>query len=151
MTQTPTNVLDRYIALWKLLLDSDNAFADYSEDNQPFEVAEMPAVVVRVGPVIETVRQGRAHFLMTREYRHLLHVARTEEDIANPDTSALRAVEPYLLSVPLFFLDRPRLELSGTGLVVSSTLPADDGIPRIVREGAVYRGAVFTSQVTTRH
>lgn len=152
MSATPTQIKNRLVTLAAGIDGIQAAYDDWPEDQHPFGAQDLPCVIVQVGPATVT-RISRARFNMTREFRLLLLVDRTEEDIAHPDTSALEAVEPYLLSVPAYFADKPRLEdASGNGLgVISITLPGDNGMPRIVRNAAIYRGAVFTMTVTTSH
>lgn len=153
MGATVTQVKNRIATLVANISGITTVQDDWPEDSQPFAPSELPCLIVQAGPVVNSGRISHARFSITREYRILLLVERIEEDIADPDTSALEAVEPYLLSVPAYFAQRPRLEdaTNNTGLVFDSSLPTDNGTPRIVREGAVYRGAVFTMTVTTRH
>lgn len=145
---TIAQVRARLVSIAALIPNIKTALSDYPMDNQPFEVAEMPVIVVRVGQAANS-RLDANGFAMLRTYQLILHAARALDDISNPSTTEMQAVEPFLSSVPLHFLARPRLELNDAGLVVSTTLPQDAGLQRIVRESAVYWGAVFTMQIQT--
>lgn len=145
-----SDIRARLVTLCGQITGITNAYADYPEDNQPFAPAELPVMVVRVGPATNTRLDGGG-FRMLRTYQLLLHAARIIEDNAHPSTDEMQAVEPFLVDVPLFFLSRPLLENNDSGLALSTVLPGDGGLQRIVREGAVYWGAVFTLQVQTIH
>jgi hypothetical protein len=153
MSATPSQIKDRIALMCAAVTGITTVVDDWPEDTQPFNPVELPCIIVQVGPVTSNERVNHARFRMVRDYRILILVGRTENDTVDPDTSALEAVEPFLLSIPAYFAQRPRLEHPSTSapIVMDSTLPADNGTPRIVREGAVYRGAVFTMAVITVH
>ena len=147
---TVTQIKNQIVTLCGLISGIATALDDYPEDNEPFTNAELPAIVVRVGAA--TYEKQSAHRLMvSRTYQIIVHIERITEDVQDPDTAALEAVEPFLLSVATYLSAHPRLDNDDSGLAVSTTLQGDNGPPRIVKEGADYRGTVLNLIVDTLH
>lgn len=147
---TLTAVKDRIVALCATIPDITTVLEGYPEGDVPFEDHELPVIVVQYGPAQNTRASGDS-YTSVRQWRLILHVAHTEGDIVDVNLADVEAVEPYLSSIPLFFLQRPRLELNNSGLVTQITVPSDSGNYRIQRGGALWRGAVFTFSITTNH
>jgi len=103
-------------------------------------------------------RQANAHMIQERNYDLVVLVTRANGD-PFPDSAAIAAVEPFILSVPQYFMSHRLLN--------TSTLPPMDGIiqtelttdqfgPGIInhpykRGSAQHWGAVFNLIVTSKH
>lgn len=147
---TPTQVKERLMALAVQVSGIVTVADDWPEDNEPFTAAELPALIVVVRGAVNT-RINLHKYQSTRTFELHLPVARIADDVKNPDTAALEAVEPFLLSIPAFFAARPRLENGDSGLSYASSIPQDLPARKIVREGAEYTGVIFTMTVDTLH
>lgn len=142
---TLSEIKDRIVTLCGQVSGIVTALDDYPEDNEPFVASELPAIVVRVGPA--TYAAQSAHRLMvTRQFQLILHVAHIGDDVQDPDTDALEAVEPYLARIATYFGQHPRLHLPGTdnGLVVRSAMGGDGGIGGFNINSARYMGSTLT-------
>ncbi len=147
---TPTEIKTRLMALAAQVSGIVTVADDWPEDNEPFAPALLPALIVVVRGATNT-RISIHKYQSTRTFEFHVPIQRITDDVKNPDTLALRAVEPFLLSIPALFAGRPRLENGDAGLALESGLPQDLPARKIVRDGAEYTGAIFTMTVDTVH
>lgn len=151
---TPAQIKDRIVTLCGQVSGIITVQDDWPESNNPFTPAQLPAIVVSIGRANNQWQSGTS-FIMSRPYYLNLVSQRIEEDSKDPDTTALETIEPFLISIPLFFCARPRLENLATGdagLALSTSLPSDTGgVGRFIRNGGNYRGTMFILTVDTRY
>lgn len=152
---TPTQVKNRVVALYALIAGITTSLDDYPEDGLAFEDAELPVAITTLGPATNTAF-SKSGFIMTRTVTTHLLVASVEGSQSFPDTSAMEAVEPFMVSVPLFFSSRQQLDDPATGLsalVRNCTLPSEQepGPGRFAYGGVDYWGLVLNMQVETLH
>lgn len=148
---TVAQIKARISALCALIPNVKTVVESYPSDEQPFELSELPAMIVRVSYRATNTRESAGAMLMTMDYVLELNVARVPGDTQTFDEAALEATEPFILSVPLFFGARRRLELNDRGLAVECGIPQLVASMRSVRNTAVYTRLFFRMAVTTRH
>lgn len=148
---TISQLKDRIVTLCAEIPGIETALDDYPENNEPFAFQELPAIVVRVGAAVH-VRQTHHQMFTTRQFGLIFHADRLNDDSQEPDTEALESIEEWLLTLMVFFNSRRRLEHNNdAGLAVDTLLSSDSAPQRIIKEGAVYIGSIFTLSVDTRH
>lgn len=81
---------------------------------------------------------------VTREYISLIYVQAFKPENATEEAEARDAARPFLLSYPLHFMKRSRLQRSDSGLddITSATVLADSGLQTASRQQTLY-SAVF--------
>lgn len=152
MSATPAQIKQRFIDLYTLVPGIVTVVGDWPQDNKPFKESELPAIVVQMGRATNT-RQSATNFIMSRPYYGVLLAARLPNDDKIPDEETLASVDPFLVSIPRFFMARPRLQLNDSGIVsdTSIVMPSDSGAGRFAFRSATYIRTVFTHQIQTRH
>lgn len=150
MSATPAQLKARLVDLYELISGIVTVTDDWPQDNKPFSDAQLPAVIVQMGRATNE-KQSAANFLMTRPYFGILLAARIPNDVKIPDAETLASVDPFLISVPRFFMAHQRLELNDAGLITFPVLPTDSAPGRFAFRGATYIRTVFTHEITTRH
>lgn len=152
MSATPSDIQTRLVALYALISGIVTVTDDWPRDNKPFAASELPAVIIQYGRATN-IRQSGKNFIMTRPFYAILLSARIKDDVKIPDRASLETVEPFLISVPAFFMARPLLELNGGDGIATppGSLPSDSAAGRFVFRGATYIRTVFTHEITTRH
>lgn len=151
MSATPSDIQTRLVALYALIPGIVTVTDDWSQDNKPFTSSELPAVIIQYGRATNEWQSTR-NFIMTRPYYAIILSAHIKDDVKIPDVASLATIEPFLISIPRFFMARRRLELNDAGIAAESdALPSDSAAGRFVFRGATYIRTVFTHIVKTRH
>lgn len=145
------HIKNRIVAIGGDISGINTALDDWPEDNFPFTSIELPALIVTVDPAVRYTKISIGSLLMTRNYAMTVVAARVTNDTQSPDTDALEAIEPFLISVPLKFITAPRLERNDAGLAFGTELGTEPFIDRFTFNRAVYIGAVIPIAVTTIH
>jgi len=148
---TPTQIKDRIVTMLAQVEGVTTSLDDYQAQDAPFTDAQLPVAVTRLvstqqGPVTATRTHIAAGIILERwQIPIILHVKRASNtDVLSPNTAEMEACEPFLRSIPLFFLQHPRLK---PALVYDTEPMANTGIVRIDRPGIVYWGIVFNLPV----
>lgn len=156
---TPSEIKDRIVTLMGRVSGVTTSLDDYPEDQRPFEDDELPVAVTRlISTNLAQVRVSRQTLfpgcvLERWEIPVVLHVkVCTNEDPLGPNTAEMEACEPFLRSVPAYFLARPRLhdndDTPALAEMVYDTEPmVSTGVIRYTREETSYWSVIFTLSV----
>ena len=152
---TPTAIKNQLVTMWGHITGITTTLDDYPEDGKAFADAELPVAITFLGAASNAPMSGRA-ITMTRSVTTHLLIARASGSRPNPDTSAMEAVEPFMVRVPLYFADKRNLQdpANSLGAIVrNATIPSEQepGPGRIPFGGVDYWSLVFTYQVETVH
>jgi len=147
---TPSQIKNRLVTMCDAISGINTAVDTWPTDSQPFTAAELPAFVVNIGPATNGMQAGQL-FSMSREFMLTLLAARFPADWKLTDNTTWEVIEPYMLSVPTYFAQHPRLEHNDSGLAVAITLPTERPIVAITFDGGLYAALPFTLQVRTLH
>ena len=146
---TPDQIVTRLVALGPLIPDVVSAFADVND--APIAQADVPALGVIVGRVLEVQGLSLTSFALTQEYILFLHAVWLGKDRPLVTEAQHTAALAFLLPLIQCFSARPRLQLEDGGIVFRAEL-SPDGVPRRSVHDKVHTlGLVGRLRVTTHH
>ncbi len=149
---TVSQIKDRIVTMAGQVSGINSTADSWPDDDFPLTAAELPGIVVTPQPVVQYGIHGHATMVMTRPYTLLIASARTAHDMKVLDQTARESMEPFLISVPLYFVTRPRLEHNDQGLAFGSAIAPDPlTIELMTFNGAQYVISLIVLNVTTIH
>lgn len=148
---TVAQIKKRIVDLCKTIPSIVTVLDAYPDDETPFTAAQLPAIIVRVSWQASNVRESASTYLMTMPYILEVNVALSASRTALVNEAALEATEPWILTIPVFFGTRRRLELNDNGLAVDCGLAQLVASSRSVRNSVSYARLFFRMPVITRH
>jgi hypothetical protein len=149
---TPSQIKDRLVTMCAAISGITTSTDKLPEDSFPFTAAELPAIVVTIGPASNTAVAGNL-MVQQREFGLILLAARFPKDWKITNQATWEAVEPFTLSIPLHFKRNSRLEHNDSGLAVAITLPSEqgNGLTAFAFDNGLYAATIFSLQVRTNH
>jgi hypothetical protein len=148
---TVAQIKKRIVDLCKTIPSIVTVLDAYPDDETPFISTQLPAIVVRVSWQANNVRESNDTYLMTMPYILEVDVALSASSTALVNEAALEATEPWIVTIPVFFGQRRRLELNDAGLAVECDMAQLVASSRSVRNSVTYARLFFRLAVTTRH
>jgi len=150
---TPSQIKDRVRLLVGQVSGVASSQDDYLPQDAIFSSTQLPAAVTwlhstQFAPLRVTRREAYEGTVIERwEIPIILHVCvASNTDVLSPNTTEMELCEPFLRSVPSYFLQRKRLHCAALGLgdLVYDTEPmASSGVIKIERPKVTYWGVVY--------